>query len=351
MPTPEDISREYRKMFLRAQASFNRKYRSAFDKVITDFSLLADDPSIKFTRSYKFAPSINKKITSIITEFHDDILTLTERDIEDSWSLSNQKNDRIVKNYLKAIETIKASQKAAYLLPNIPALKAFIGRKRNTETLSDMVWKVSRQVRAEMETHLGIGITNGDSAHVISRRIRQYLNNPDALFRRVRDKNGKLIASRAMREYHPGQGVYKSAYKNALRVTRTETNMAYLTADHLRWLQMDMVIGVKISLSAQHPEYNFPEICEVLEGVYPKDFFFRGWHPQCLCTEVPVMMPQADFIAYLKGDQPLKAEQIRDMPDNFIEHIQSNFERYSNYKSTPYFIDDNQGIINKIIQV
>jgi hypothetical protein len=354
MPTPEEITREFRKIYLRVQASFNRKYRDAFDKVITEFSLLANDPNIKFTRSYQFAPSINKKMTSIITEFHDDILTLTEGDIEDIWLLSNQKNDRIVNNYLKAIETIKANQKAAYMLPNIQALKAFIGRGKNTETLSDAIWKVSKQLRSELETHLGIGITNGDSAQVISQRIRKYLENPDALFRRVRNKNGRLVASQKMINFRKDnkltQGTYTSAYKNALRVTRTETNMAYMTADHLRWLQMDMVVGVRISLSAQHPDYNFPEICEILEGDYPKTFFFRGWHPQCLCNEVPIMMPQNDFKAYLKGNLPLKAEQIKEMPNNFIEHIKSDFERYSNYKNTPYFIADNQKIINQILK-
>ena len=267
MPTPEDIARQYREIYLRVQRSFNRKYKGLFDKVADDFARLVDDPSMKFAKAFRFPPSIDMKMTGIMANFQERALILVEQGIEDAWDISNQKNDKIVSSYLKTIQSIKAAQHAAYFMPNIPALKAFIIREGSAEKLSDIIWKVSKQLRKELETHLGIGITNGDSAQVISQRIRQYLNNPDVLFRRVRDKNGKLVASKAMREFHPGQGVYKSAYKNAMRVTRSETNQAYLLADHIRWSQLDMVIGVKISLSAQHPEYNFPEICEVLEGV------------------------------------------------------------------------------------
>ncbi len=349
MLTPEQISRQYREIFLRVQRSYNRKYKGIFDKVAEDFARLAGDPNMKFAKAFHFPPVINKKITSIVAAFQDDILTLVQDEIKGSWLLSNEKNDKIVRSYLAAIGTVKATQEAAYLMPNIPALKAFIARKGNTETLSDLIWKVSKQMRAEMETHLGIGIANGDSAHVISQRIRQYLENPDVLFRRVRDKSGKLIASKAMREFQPGQGVYKSSYKNAMRVTRSETNAAYLTADHLRWLQMDMVIGIKISLSEMHPDYGFEEICEVLEGVYPKTYIFRGNHPQCLCHATPVLMPDADFKAYLKGNFPLRATQITEYPSNFMDFWSKNYERFSGYKSQPYVFTDNLEAINEVL--
>lgn len=77
----------------------------------------------------------------------------------------------------------------------------------------------------------------GKSANYLISDVRKYLKNPDALFRRVRDKHGNLRLSKAAKAYHPVRGVYRSAYKNALRLTATETNMAYRTADHLRWQQ------------------------------------------------------------------------------------------------------------------
>ena len=345
-----NTSLEYRNKFLKRQLQYDRKFRLIFNEVADQFAALSNDPNIRFSKAFKYNGVVNKKIDVIIESCHKDVLDLTELEIEKSWGLSNEKNDLIVKDYLKTISGIKAAQKAAYFLPNIPALKAFISSDRGAGTLADSIWKVSTQLRSELETHLGIGLLQGDSASVISRRIRQYLQNPTALFRRVRDENGKLIASKAMIENAPGQGIYNSAFKNAMRVTRTNTNQSFQLSDSMRWQQLDMVIGIEISLSAQHPDYNYPEICEEMEGIYPKDFVFEGWHPQCLCHAVPVLMPKDDFNAYLKGNEPLQAKQITDMPENFINYTKENFDKYSNYKSMPYWIEDNPKIIKDILK-
>ena len=350
MTRSEEIARKYRAIFLRTQRVFEKQYKGIFDRVIDQFASVVDDPAIRLSKAFKFPPSIEMKMTRIMTEFHDDMLSLTESRIEDSWNLSNEQNDKIVNDYLDTIKKIKVAQKAAYFRPNTEALKAFISRERNAQTLSDSIWKIGKQLRAELETHIGIGITNGDSAKVISRRIRQYLNNPDVLFRRVRDENGKLVASKKMREYHPGQGVYRSAYKNALRVSRTETNMAYHTADNIRWSQIDMVIGVKVSLSSQHPEYNYPEICEECEGIYPKDFIFTGWHPNCMCHAVPVMTPEEDFMSYLETGVKKEIKPVTEYPDGFKYFVKDNFERMQNYQSVPYWMQDNSEIVKDIFE-
>jgi len=342
-----NTSLEYRNKFLRRQLAYNRKFRLIFNKVADDFARLVNDPNAKFTRSFRFNGAINKKIDIIIESFHKQTLDLTELEIEKSWGLSNDKTDLIVKDYLKTITEIKAAQQASYFMPNIPALKAFISGKHGTETLSSSIWEYAAQLRGELKIHLGIGLANGDSASVISRRIRQYLKDPEALFRRVRDDKGRLVASKAMKANAPGQGRYNSAFKNAMRLARTNTNQAYLYADHLRWMQLDMVIGVKISLSAQHKVY---DICDELVGIYPKTYIWVGWHPQCLCHAVAVMMPKEDFKAYLKGDQPLKAKQITTYSDKFQKYVKENYKRYSGYKSTPFWIEDNQKIINNILK-
>jgi hypothetical protein len=342
-----DISLEYRNRFLKRQLQYDRKFRPIFNKIADDFARLSNDPNAKFTKSFKFNPVINKKIDIIIKGFQKDALNLTEAEIEKSWGLSNEKNDLIVKDYLKTVSKIKAAQEAAFFSPNIPALKAFISGKDRAMSLSESVWEVAEQLRNELKIHLGIGLMQGDSAPVISQRIRQYLKNPDALFRRVRDAKGRLVASKAMQANAPGQGVYNSAFKNAMRVARTNTNQAYLLADHERWLKLPMVIGVKISLSAQHKIY---DICDELEGTYPKDFVWEGWHPQCLCHAVAVLMPKKDFDAYLAGDQPLKAKQIETYSDKFQQYVKDNYERYSNYKTLPYWIEDNMNVINKILK-
>ena len=339
-----DTSLKYRERFLRNQLTFRKKFKDVFDKVASDFASLSSDPNIKFSKSFKFPEQIDRKMTAITTQLHQDLLVLTETEIESSWMMSNAKNDDIINDYLKTTSTIKLAQKAGYYLPNIPALKAFLSRKSDTGTLSDAVWKIARQARAEMETHLGIGIMNGDSAQVISRRIRQYLNNPDALFRRVRDKKGKLVPSKAMKLNAPGTGVYNSAYKNAMRVTRTETNMAYLLADHLRWEKLDMVLGFEVVISEQH---QITDICDDLQGRYPSYFVFTGWHPQCLCHATPILTPEQDFAAYLRGEKSLKGKKIDKLPENFVSYTQENFEKYSAYKNTPYWMADNAEVIQE----
>ena len=124
-----DHSLEYRSKFLKRQLQYDKKFREIFNRVAEQFALLSNDPSIKFSKSFRYNGAINKKIDIIIESFHKDVLDLTELDIEKSWGLSNSKNDQIVKDYLSTIGKIKAVQSAKYFLPNIPALKAFISGK------------------------------------------------------------------------------------------------------------------------------------------------------------------------------------------------------------------------------
>src|ERR1035437_1295502 len=345
-----DISNTYRNRLLKKQLEYSREFKTLFDDIGNQFAQIAYDPNIRFVKAFVFPPYIKARMKAIIADFHDQALQLTEDEITNAWELSNQKNDKIITDYLSTISAIKASQAAAYFLPNTSALKAFLSSEHGTDTLSDSIWQVGKQLRAELEAHLSIGITNGDSAAVISQRIRQYLNNPDALFRRVRDNNGRLIASKKMLENHPGQGVYNSAYKNALRIARTNTNQAYLLADHIRWAQLDMVKGVRIELSAQHPDYNYPEICEECEGYYPKDFIFVGWHPSCLCHAVAILSSEEDFMAYLGGADKELNGAVSIYPDGFQNFVNDNFERFSNYKSVPFWLDDNMNIIKELIK-
>lgn len=344
-----DISLKYRKRFLENQAKIAGKYKTIFNEVAVKIAEISNDPNVRFTKSFNFNKPIEKKITAIMSDFQSQILRLTEEEIAKSWKLSEDKNSEIANEYLKTVTGLKTAETAKYFIPNTPALEAFINRSNNTFTLADSIWKITEQARLELEIHLGLSIVNGDSAQVASRRIRQYLENPLARFRRVRDKNGNLVASKAMIENAPGQGHYNSAYKNAMRVTRTETNMAYQAADHERWKTLDFVLGVNVRLSEQHPKYNYPEICEILEGNYPPEFKFIGWHPICLCSATPILMPQKDFERSLAGED-VKAEPIEKMPDNFNEYVKGNYERYSGYKTMPYWIQENQKIIDKIIK-
>ena len=198
---------------------------------------------------------------------------------------------------------------------------------------------------------LDIGIREGQSAAQMSRNVRQYLNKPNMLFRRVRDEHGELQLSKRAKAYHPGQGVYRSSYKNARRLTATETNIAYRTADHLRYQKMDFVVGIEIHLSGNHTLNGKPfhDICDELAGKYPKDFKFTGWHPQCRCFVTTILKTKEerdeDVKKILRGE-PVDGESVNkvdDVPQQFKTWLKDNELRALNRFSVPYFMTENAG--------
>lgn len=340
----DEESIKFRVKFIGIQKSVANKYKKLIGATAEEIAAISRQPASKLTREYKLPTSVKRKIKPAIARFQLGALQLTEAEVRRVWEIANKKDDAILSAYLQTMQKYPG-----FFNHNIDALEAWLRRGHNE--LSDNVWQVSEQLRQEMETQLALGIANGDSAVTIARRMKRYLINPDVLFRRVRDENGKLIQSRAMKAFHPGQGVYKSAYKNALRLTRTEMNRAYQLADHVRWQKLDFVIGIKISLSAQHPDYDYPEICEVLAGIYPKNYVFTGNHPQCLCHVTPILADQKDFRAWLRGEiKTVKSDKITEMPENFKKYIRDNYERLLTYKQLPYFIQDNKKIVAEILK-
>lgn len=173
------------------------------------------------------------------------------------------------------------------------------------------------------------------------------------LFRRVRDEHGALHLSQRAKTYHPGQGVYRSSYKNARRLTATETNIAYRTADHLHRQDLDFVVGIKIQLSNNHTLNGEPfvDICDHLQGNYPKDFKFVGWHPHCRCFATNIFKTEEerreDLRRMLKGQDSIPANKsknyVADVPDAFKAWCRLNAGRVERAKSLPYFIKDNRG--------
>ena len=176
------------------------------------------------------------------------------------------------------------------------------------------------------------------------------MQHPDKLFRRVRNKHGQLVLSQRARAYHPGRGVYRSSYKNARRLTATETNIAYRTADYERWQQLDFVVGIEIKLSNNHPE---PDICDDLKGRYPKDFKFTGWHPHCRCHVETVLKTPDELIAdnrrIMEGGKPTETSvnTVADVPQAFTDWVEANRERMTAAKSLPYFIRDNSKYVER----
>jgi hypothetical protein len=183
----------------------------------------------------------------------------------------------------------------------------------------------------------------------MARDLKQYLQYPDKLFRRVRDEHGVLHLSKAAKQFHPGQGVYRSSFKNARRLAATETNMAYRSSDYERYQQLDFIVGIEVALSNNHTLNGVPftDICDDLKGKYPKTFKFTGWHPLCRCHVLTLLKTEeeldADFEARLAGEEPdtESVNTVHDVPQGFKDWIDKNGDRIKSAKSLPYFIKDN----------
>lgn len=310
--------------------------------------------------SFDDYPATKKQIERLMTALQESMETTIVSGVRSAWTLSNNKNNALVSRIFgDRVGELSKEQYRRYFSTNGEALDAFLQRQVQGLNLSDRVWRYTNAFKREIEMGLDLGIRTGESAAQMSRSLRQYLQHPDKLFRRVRDKHGNLRLSKAARDFHPGRGVYRSSYKNARRLAATETNMAYRTSDHLRWQQMDFVVGIEIKLSNNHTLNGVPltDICDTLAGRYPKDFKFVGWHPHCRCHAVTVLKTeeemQEDTERILAGEQPTKGSvnTVRDVPAAFKGWVEEHADRIEMGGNLPYFVKDNRKRVDTILGI
>lgn len=345
---------KYDSQHWRNQAAYERQvdaiYRAAAKEAAAlGVSIKDFNPDRLF--SFSDYPNTRKKIEKLLNDLQSGVTAVIVNGIRSEWTLANNKNDELARQVFgESIGKLTKEQERRYFSTNGAARDAFIKRKTDGLGLSDRVWKYTNQFKDEIELGLDLGIRSGRSADELSRDLRSYLQHPDKLFRRVRNKHGQLVLSQRARAYHPGRGVYRSSYKNARRLAATETNIAYRTADYERWQQFDFVVGIEIKLSNNHPE---PDICDDLKGRYPKEFKFTGWHPHCRCHVETVLKTPDELIAdnrrIMEGGKPTETSvnTVADVPQAFTDWVEANRERMTAAKSLPYFIRDNSKYVER----
>lgn len=215
----------------------------------------------------------------------------------------------------------------------ITAVDEFIKRKNQGLNLSDRVFKTSSTFKKAVNDTLIEGLKKGTSARELAKDLRKNLRN-------------NVFTE------HPGQGVYKSPQKNAMRLSRSEINLAYANADFERWQLIDSIIGIEVRLSNSHPKY---DICDSMIGKYPKDFHFVKWHPQCLCIAVPILAPQDvrdQIMDYKLGliDKPPAINYIKTLPKSATGWMQENAERVKGWSNKPYWLTANKQKIGKYFE-
>lgn len=362
-----------------------RLYATATDELLKLSAMKASNGA---SAAFSFSDSkrLSEQANAILRALYSGVYNEIKGGVIAEWENANKSCDVLITSIFgKKVK--EDNHYARYFARNKESVDAFFKRKSEYGglNLSQRVWKYVGDFKTEMEMALSVAMGEGKSAATISREVRKYLQRPDMMFRRFRvktgeqdifDADGNVVGKEPvygrvwkrkvvdavtgnvswqtvnLKDYSFGRGVYRSSYKNAMRLARTETNMAYRTADQERWRQLDFVIGYRVVLSDNHPE---PDICNDLSakrgekgnrGVYPKDFVFKGWHPQCRCYVVPILADEKEFDKIqeaILNDEPIPESKsaIREPNKYFQDWWKSNKKRVSEAQSLPYWVKDN----------
>lgn len=352
----------YEARHIRNVEAYKREVQKIFDEATKEALRMGIRFDADTSKPFSFDdyPATKRKFEALMAKMHQRLIAVVRGGVDAEYELAQDSAGAQIRSVFPALSAAQISEQLRRLA-NINAKAAFEQRRKRGLGLSDKVWQYTGQYKQELEMALDIGIGEGKSAQALSREVRRYLKQPNMLFRKVRDKHGVLHLSKRAKAYHPGRGVYRSSVKNALRMVATETNIAYRSADYLNTKASPWIVGIRIVLSNNHTckdsqgvAQPFTDICDKLAGRYPKDFKFTGWHPNCRChieyihkTDAEV---ERDTRRMLRGEKPIEAHEsknyVGELPKSFKDWYDSNKDRISRSKTTPYFIEDNKKLIS-----
>lgn len=307
--------------------------------------VLEDDALFNFDNF----PQLKARLNDIFNDYYQNSLLCYKSGITDGVALAYNHDEMVIGGYSvltdKAIRVARDTAAATFIVNRL--------KTKNGLNLAQTVWNYCQQTKSEFEmamsNTIADGIKKGSSAEEVGKSIRKYLNDPDMMYRRYHtikvQKNGKkkdvvtwrrrrIIDGKVRFVEEPlekvGMGVYRSARKNALRVARTEINAAYHKARNERWQNEPFVIGQYIHVSPQH---NIDDICNDLEGRYPKDYVWISWHPQCICTSDPITIQgdeKKEFYKRLMAGEDMSNYvspfAVLTMPEKYNQYIKDNSE-------------------------
>lgn len=151
---------------------------------------------------------------------------------------------------------------------------------------SERIWDLTTRAEQDLKRIVANGMGAGDHPSVIARKLKKYIS-PD-----VTDASKLGI--------EPGLGIYRSPYKNALRLTRTEMMNSYTKATLTFTNDKAWVVGYQINLSRVHDQ---SDQCDenAAGGPYSKAQAEElvPAHPHCMCLITPIIDQK-----YLGNDEP-----------------------------------------------
>ena len=307
--------------------------------------VLEDDALFNFDNF----PQLKARLNDIFNDYYQNSLLCYKSGITDGVALAYNHDEMVIGGYSvltdKAIRVARDTAAATFISNRL--------KTKNGLNLAQIVWNYCQQTKSEFEmamsNTIADGIKKGSSAEEVGKSIRKYLNDSDMMYRRYHtikvQKNGKkkdvvtwrrrrIIDGKVRFVEEPlekvGMGIYRSARKNALRVARTEINSAYHKARNERWQNEPFVIGQYIHVSPQH---NIDDICNDLEGRYPKDYIWISWHAQCICTSDPITIQgeeKKEFYKRLMAGEDMSNYvspfAVLTMPEKYNQYIKDNSE-------------------------
>lgn len=372
------IQKNIIKLLLQASSDFNKLYNHIIDE-LTKATIVSTErvtPEELYKISKACTPTEKERVQALLDSYKQALQSLIQQGITRAVMLSTITQQ-------KAFDAYTRMQGEAVDEWRDKTANAFIRSRRDRKgglNLSDRVWNYTQQTKAEFELAMSNaiekGIKKGESAESLGRKIRQHLNNPDMMYRRyhvkkamsdgtkkdviewrrrVVDEDGNVhFVKEDLAKV--GTGVYRSARQNALRLTITETNMAYNFANCERWSSEPFVLGIRIRLSGNHPE---EDICDELEGDYPKDFMWRGWHPRCMCSASSILIDRdSEEWKYLRSlpEKEYKAYKspnlVQNVPEKFSKWCERNAKKLALAREKgklPYFVKDNERVVGDLL--
>ena len=359
-----------------------RAYNRTIDEVVKlTYKLSLDRNSEFYWRNNK---DVSKKVDKLLKQLNTEVYGITVNGIDQEWGLAVDKNNEIaIYAAGDKLQELPSKYKNKWFTSNEGAKNAFLKRKINGLGLSDKVWKNTRQMKVELELALEVGIGKGKSAANLSKDIRGYLNKPDSLYRKVRSNQnainskladlkllkdndaalsqirsvkteidklrlkGTLRLSKAAKAYKPGRGVYRSSFKNALRLTVNETNFSYETGGREKREQQDFIVGIEIKVSPSHvaSDDSGGISCLQLQGKYPKNYNWDSKnHTNCKCSSFNILKTRdeldKDIDNILAGKEPNtpSKNQVSKNPASFNKYVKENNELWKNWKNKPRFL-------------
>lgn len=347
--TPNKKKEQLNQLF----AAYNRRLGMLYSDFIKKLAsldygedVLEDDVLFNFNNF----PNLKRRLDDIFKDYYAKNLLCYESGITDGVALgySHDKAD------LGSLSIL--SDKALSVARKVAADTFIASRLKSAKglNLAQTIWNYCQQTKSEFEVAmsnvLADGLKKGTSAETLGRHIRQYLNDPDRMYRRYhtvqRLANGQkkdVVTWRRKRVINGKvrfveeplekveRGVYRSSRMNALRVARTEINSAYHNARNERWANEPFVIGQYIHLSPQHDPEKDEDICDELQGYYPKDFKWSGWHPNCMCTSDPIMVYGEERKALIRRlmngediSDYVSPNRVKDVPEQYRRYIETN---------------------------